>query len=66
MTPEERGRFRETSISVSDVEAELAQILASKAFAQGERLRQFLEFTVNWPLTKRSEQLKEYVLAVEA
>ncbi len=52
-------------ISVSDVENELQQIIASKVFAQGERLRRFLEFTVKWALKERPEQLKEYVVALE-
>jgi len=52
-------------ISAADVEAELQQIIASKAFAQGERLRRFLEFTVEWALAGRAEHLKEYVLALE-
>ena len=52
-------------VSAGEVEAELRQIIASKAFAQAERLRRFLEFTVQWALARRSEQLKEYVLALE-
>ena len=52
-------------ISVADVEAELRKITGSKAFAQAERLQRFLEFTVDWALAGRREQLKEFVIAVE-
>lgn len=52
--------------SPESVRAELQKILASTAFAQAERLRTFLRFTVEHTLDRPGEPLKEYVIGTTA
>ncbi len=47
------------------VRAHLQKILASAGFAQSERLRRFLCFTVEQVIEGRAEQLKEYVIGMK-
>jgi len=47
------------------VQAQLAKILGSQAFANSERLSRFLRFTVEQTLQGRSDQIKEYLLGLE-
>jgi WD40 repeat protein len=48
------------------VRAQLERILASPAFADAERARSFLRFVVNRALERRTGEIKESVIAVEA
>ncbi|MDZ4796992.1 MAG: hypothetical protein SGI92_02435 [Bryobacteraceae bacterium] len=50
------------SFTQDDVEKEVALILASPVFARSRRLASFLRFTVNYVLTGRAEELKEYLI----
>lgn len=52
------------SVTRSEVEAQLVQILASPAFARAPRMQRFLGFLVEEWLAGRGEQLKEYAIAV--
>jgi TolB-like protein len=47
------------------VQAQLAKILESQAFANSERLSRFLRFTVEQTLRGRGDQIKEYLLGLE-
>ena len=47
------------------IRAQLEKILASEAFAESERLRRFLRFTVDLTLEGRGGEIKEYLLGVE-
>ena len=51
--------------NASEVRLQLEQILASKRFANAERMRRFLRFTVECTLKNRAAELKEFVIAVE-
>jgi TolB-like protein len=47
------------------VHVELEKILGSEVFVHSRRLSRFLRFVVEWDLTQRAEQLKEYIIGVE-
>lgn len=49
----------------AEIEAALREVLASKAFAQSERLRSFLEFVVRTNLTEGASGLKESAIGRE-
>jgi len=55
-----------TSLTAEAVRAQLARILSSQPFQASRRLTGFLTFVVQETLAGRSEQLKEYVIAVNA
>ena len=46
------------------IRSELASVLASRCFAQAERLRQFLRFIVEEALAGRQATIKEYTIGV--
>jgi Tol biopolymer transport system component len=54
-----------TAISGDSIRVHLEKILASPRFAQSERLKRFLRFSVEEALAGRAENLKEYTLALE-
>jgi len=60
--PSEANANRLTSESI---EEQLARVLRSEAFANSERLRAFLEYTVRQHLQGNAEALKEYTIALE-
>ena len=47
------------------VRQQLSRILASKTFSQVERLKRFVSFIVGETVGGRSNELKEYVIAVQ-
>ena len=49
----------------SEVRLQLERILAGKRFANAERMRRFLRFTVECTLGNRAAELKEFVIGVE-
>ncbi|MBV8903615.1 MAG: tetratricopeptide repeat protein [Acidobacteriia bacterium] len=51
--------------SEQSVRSELEKVLASECFAQAERLRNFLRFTVEHTLKKPDQPLKEYVIGTD-
>ena len=53
------------SISSESIQAQLAKILGSGPFAESERLRRFLHFTVDLTLRGGGSQIKEYLLGLE-
>ena len=55
----------ETSANPSEVRLQLERILASKGFANAERMSRFLRFAVEHTLENRAAELKEYVIGVE-
>jgi TolB-like protein/tetratricopeptide (TPR) repeat protein len=57
---------RDPSVGAESARAALASILDSKVFARSVQLRRFLEFTVSETLEGRSDEVKEYTIAVEA
>ncbi len=52
-------------ITEEAVQAELGRILNAKTFAHSERLRRFLQFTVEQELKGEGDKLKEYQIGVE-
>lgn len=52
-------------IEPQEVRAHLDRIFASKGFAESDRLRRFLRFTVESKLAEQHERVKEYVLGRE-
>ena len=54
-----------TSISLGEVREELDKVLSSKGFAQSERMRRFLTFAVEETLAGRSDEIKEFAIAVQ-
>ena len=52
-------------ISSESVRAQAAKILASAPFAASERLRRFLQFTLEQTLEGRADHIKEYLIGVE-
>src|SRR5688500_9156711 len=56
-----------TPAKISDkaVQHQLSRILASKTFAQVERLQRFINFIVGETLAGHSTELKEYVIGVQ-
>jgi TolB-like protein len=52
-------------IEPQEVRDHLERVVASKEFAESERLRRFLRFTVESKLTQQHERVKEYVLGRE-
>lgn len=52
-------------ISPATIRCQLAHILGSAAFRRSDRLRRFLEFTVEQTLSGHSGELKEYLLGLE-
>jgi adenylate cyclase len=59
--PRKDGR-RQGELSAGAIRSQLKDILASGQFIKSERLRRFLQLTVEWALAGRAGQLKEYVL----
>src|SRR5437870_2720108 len=59
------GPNTETLLPAESVRTQLERILASRSFAESERLRQFLRFTVDLTLQGGGTQIKEYLLGVE-
>jgi len=55
----------DNGIPADVIVAELEKILASRAFTEAERASRFLRFVVQWHLTGKSPELKEYVVGVE-
>jgi len=53
------------SFSADSVHTELERILASETFAQSDRLKRFLRFTVEQVIRGSGDKLKEYVIGVE-
>ena len=53
------------AISSESIQAQAARILASGPFAESERLRRFLQFTVEQTLQGQADQIKEYPIGVE-
>src|SRR5215203_906470 len=51
---------------LSDVEAELERILASKVFKQSNVLSNFLRYVVSETIEERTHEIKEYSIAVRA
>lgn len=47
------------------IRKELANVIHSKSFRQGERLQRFLQFIVEEALSGRGDQLKEYPIGVD-
>lgn len=64
-----RGQFPpygvSDEVSAEAAQAQLGRILASAIFVRSERLRRFLQFTVQELVQGRAEQLKEYLIGVE-
>ena len=58
LLPDTRG-------TASEIRDQLERILASKGFANAERMSRFLRFTVEHTLENRAAELKEYVIGVE-
>ena len=54
------------SLSEQAIREELTKLLTSPIFARSERLGRFLQFTVDRVLAGRQNELKEYVIGVEA
>lgn len=59
--PRKVGR-RKGELSAGAIRSQLEDILESGEFIKSERLRRFLQLTVEWALAGRAGQLKEYVL----
>jgi serine/threonine-protein kinase len=47
------------------IRSHVEKIVRNRAFAQSERMRRFLRFTVDYCLNQRGEDLKEYLIGVE-
>jgi TolB-like protein len=57
--------MNETEVKPQEVRAHLDRVMASKIFAESDRLRRFLRFTVESRLNERDARVKEYVLGRE-
>jgi len=55
----------EAEVQPQEVRAHLDRVMASKPFAESERLRRFLRFTVESKLGEQHDRVKEYVLGRE-
>ena len=53
------------NISAERIQTQAAKIIASREFSESERLRRFLQFTVEQTLRGQAEQIKEYPIGVE-
>ena len=60
-----RDNLGDAAIPRSEIEAQLAKILASPGFDVPDRIRRFLKYIVTESLEGRSDQLKAYVIAME-
>ncbi len=52
-------------LPTESIRAQVEKILACQSFAEAERLRRFLRFTVDLTLEGKGSQIKEYLLGVE-
>jgi TolB-like protein len=59
------GPNTEALLPAESIRTQLEKILASESFAESERLRQFLRFTVDLTLQGGGTQIKEYLVGVE-
>ena len=59
------GPNTEALLPAESIRTQLEKILASEPFAEAERLRQFLRFTIDLTLRGGGSQIKEYVVAQE-
>jgi TolB-like protein/Tfp pilus assembly protein PilF len=57
--------LRQREARADEVAAQLERILASREFAQSDRLQNFLRFVVEETIAGRADVLKEYTVAVE-
>src|SRR5439155_24075392 len=57
--------MNEAEVQPQEVRAHLDRVMASKIFAESDRLRRFLRFTVESRLSAQDERVKEYVLGRE-
>ena len=53
------------NISSERIQTQAAKIVASREFSESERLRRFLQFTVEQTLRGQADQIKEYPIGVE-
>src|SRR5262245_49479275 len=60
-----RGTLSPSKVSDKLVRQQLSRILASKTFAQVERLKRFVSFIVAESIGGRGGELKEYVIGVQ-
>ena len=63
--PTQRKSAEKKKEAADAVREELARVVRSKAFRQGERLQRFLHFVTEEALAGRGDQLKEYPIGVD-
>lgn len=66
MEKDRKAPFPGSEIPPDSVRKQLDKILATDAFANSERLSQFLRFVVNQVLDGNGDQIKEYLVGIEA